>query len=34
MKNKKIENECVKCDEEKGLCAPVDCDKIMESEEE
>lgn len=34
MKDKKIKDECVKCDEEKGLCGPVDCDKLIENEDE
>jgi len=28
--NKKIKEECVKCDDEKGTCEPIDCDELIE----
>jgi|TARA_Y100000310_G_scaffold127275_1_gene126363 hypothetical protein len=30
--NKKIKEECVECDDETGLCSPVDCGKLTEGE--
>ena len=36
MKNRKqkVRDECAVCNEEKGLCEPVDCDELVESKEE
>lgn len=35
-KNKKYqkEEECVYCDDEKGLCDPIDCDELLEKTKE
>jgi len=29
-KNKKLKSECINCDEEKGLCEPIECDELLE----
>lgn len=31
-KDKKLENECVKCKEETGLCEPINCNELIKGE--
>lgn len=31
-KKNEIKNECVSCSDEKNLCEPVDCDELIEGE--
>ena len=33
-KNTKIKSECIDCDEEKGLCEPIECDDLLEKMKE